>query len=259
MGDMGSVGDLRGSSSDLSKGKDDSSKPASFSSYLAMRTKSPGRPPPYSRTSSLPGYANNSNLNSIDEKESTSRTSLDTPSSPPTPKSILKEEPEERKQKRLDAANKMNSIKSSKLESTAEEKPPKPPYRIKDKPFSGTPLTSLSEEKPKRVIQALKEVKSEDADASYVIQLGKPKKDSASTKKVEIDLQPEVDRLQKENKDYEKQLNSMNEKIDQLEREKQELQTKRPRFGDLKKQTDISKLQQKVDEMHDEVKGKNKK
>ena len=38
----------------------------------------------------------------------------------------------------------------------------------------------------------------------------------------------------------------MNEKIDQLERENKELQTKKPRFGDLKKQTDTTKLQQKV-------------
>ena len=85
------------------------------------------------------------------------------------------------------------------------------------------------------------EVKSTDdgVDASYVVKL-RPK-----PKKVEIDLNSEVERLQKENKELEKQMKEMGEKYNKLETENKDLQTKKPKFG---KSTDISKLHQKVRE-----------
>lgn len=89
----------------------------------------------------------------------------------------------------------------------------------------------------------VQEVKSLDdsADASYVIKLSKPK-----VKKVEIDLNSEVERLQKENKELDKELRGLGEKHEQLEAEFKEISAKKPKFGDVRKQTEISKLQHKV-------------
>lgn len=87
-------------------------------------------------------------------------------------------------------------------------------------------------------------MKSEDdsVDASYVIKL-KPKKEP---KRVEIDLQSEVDRLQKELKEKTKQVEELTERTDTVERENKELLAKKPKFGDLRKQAELSKVQQKV-------------
>lgn len=87
-------------------------------------------------------------------------------------------------------------------------------------------------------------MKSEDesVDASYVIKL-KPKKEP---KRVEIDLQSEVDRFQKELKEKTKQVEELTERNDTLERENKELLAKKPKFGDLRKQAELSKVQQKV-------------
>ena len=81
----------------------------------------------------------------------------------------------------------------------------------------------------------------DSADASYVIKLSKPK-----PKKVGIDLDSEVERLQKENKELENDLKQLSEKYQELEVEHKELTAKKPKFGDVRKQTEISKLQQKV-------------
>merc|ERR1712008_241708 len=66
---LGSIGDLRGSSSDLSKKDGDMPNYTSFSSYLSLRTKSPGRPP-MTRTQSVPESA------SIPTKEKKTRTEV---------------------------------------------------------------------------------------------------------------------------------------------------------------------------------------
>jgi Skp family chaperone for outer membrane proteins len=79
-----------------------------------------------------------------------------------------------------------------------------------------------------------------EADASYVIRL-KPK-----PKKVEIDLNSEVERLQRENKILEKEMKELSEKYNLLECENKELSTKKSKFGDVRKSTDVSKLQHKV-------------
>ena len=88
-------------------------------------------------------------------------------------------------------------------------------------------------------------MKSEDdsCDASYVIKLNKPKKEP---KRVEIDLQSEVERLQKELKEKTKEVEGLTERTDTLERENKELLAKKPKFGDLRKQAELSKVQQKV-------------
>lgn len=88
-------------------------------------------------------------------------------------------------------------------------------------------------------------MKSEDdsADATYVIKLAKPKKEP---KKVEIDLQSELERVQQELKEKNKEIKELEERTERLESENKELSAKKPKFGDVRKHTEISKLQQKV-------------
>merc|ERR1711913_229557 len=140
-------------------------------------------------------------------------------------------------------------------------KPPRPPIRLKEKMTSSklgeiNESTQPKEEKPKKIIQSLREVKDDEtADVSYVVSLGK-KKD----KKVEYDLQSEVDRLKKDTSDLNKQLKEMKEENERLEAENKEYQSskKTSRFGDLGKRTDATKLQQKIDDLQDEMKTKNR-
>lgn len=80
----------------------------------------------------------------------------------------------------------------------------------------------------------------DEADSSFVARI-KPK-----TKKVEIDLNSEVERLHKDNKSLEKDMKELSAKYKELELEHKEITAKKPKFGDVRKQTDISKLHQKV-------------
>lgn len=261
-GDYGSLSDLRSTSNDLSSSKDEKDPTApysSFSSYLAMRTKSPGRPP-LSRTSSLQGTPSTSSSvrrNDEEKKEEepkyTKTTTETKTSKPPTLSSVS--------ESKSSASFTLPSISESKNSksstSNSDGKPPKPPSRLRPSIKLGEIKETRTEEKPeKKNILMLREVKSEDetVDASYVIKL-KPKKEP---KRVEIDLQSEVDRLQKELKEKTKQVEELTESTDTLERENKELLAKKPKFGDLRKQAELSKVQQKVDELTEEVKAKNK-
>ncbi|XP_047478471.1 trichohyalin-like [Penaeus chinensis] len=259
--------DLRDSSNDLST-KNDST--FSFSSYLAMRTKSPARPP-LGRTSSLQGTASTSSSARRSEEEAT-------PS--------IKEEKEketksyssyssyssESKSSRPSSLAPISEAKSSRLstedksdKAEANGKPPKPPSRLKLSSKLLDIKETPREEKPKKNILSLKgegygsgsEVKSEDdsADATYVIKLAKPKKEP---KKVEIDLQSELERVQQELKEKNKEIKELEERTDRLESENKELSAKKPKFGDVRKHTELSKLQQKLDDLNDEMKSKNK-
>ncbi|KAG7162848.1 SOGA3-like [Homarus americanus] len=267
--DVGSLGDLRGSSNDLSsssKDKDDVSGYSSFSSYLAMRTKSPARPP-LSRTSSLQGTSSTSSSARRDEEETakpivedepkTTKISTESKTSKP---STLPSVPETKSSRAsLTPIIESKSLKiSSPLPSITEAKPPKPPSRLKPTIKLGEIKETLTPaDNPRKSIISLREVKSEDdsADATYVIQLSKPKKEP---KRVEIDLQSEVDRLQKELKEKIKQVEEMAERTETLERENKELLTKKPKFGDVRKQAELTKMQQKFDDLNDDMKTKNK-
>ncbi|XP_037798419.1 girdin-like [Penaeus monodon] len=262
--------DLRDSSNDLST-KNDSTY--SFSSYLAMRTKSPARPP-LARTSSLQGTASTSSsarrseeeaapsIKEEKEKETKSYSSYSSYSS-------------ESKSSRLSSLAPISEAKSSRLSTedkgdkaeaaTANGKPPKPPSRLKLSSKLLDIKETPKEEKPKKNILSLKgegygsssEVKSEDdsADATYVIKLAKPKKEP---KKVEIDLQSELERVQQELKEKNKEIKELEERTERLESENKELSAKKPKFGDVRKHTELSKLQQKLDDLSDEMKSKNK-
>ncbi|XP_066971725.1 early endosome antigen 1 isoform X13 [Macrobrachium rosenbergii] len=291
--DLGSLGDLRDSSSDLTK--DSSSTPySSFSSYLAMRTKSPARPP-LARTSSLQGTTSTSSAVRREEEESkklkeqataseesSSRTKLSSTDSTTTKprSSLLSTSLLENKTTSYSSSSATTPSKSSlssiaegkksslstttssssNSTSSSEAKPPKPPSRLKT---TGSKLGDISEapkdEKPRKNILSLREVKSEDdsVDASYVIQLAKPKKEP---KRVEIDLQSEVDRLHKELKEKVQEVKEFEERVQTLEREKKELSSKRSVFGggDVRKHTELSRMQQKVDDLNDDMKSKNK-
>nr|XP_045620548.1 trichohyalin-like isoform X1 [Procambarus clarkii]XP_045620549.1 trichohyalin-like isoform X1 [Procambarus clarkii] len=273
--DLGSLGDLRGSSKDLSNNneKEPSSGYSSFSSYLAMRTKSPARPP-LGRTSSLQGTSSTSSSVRRDEEEKSKHKEEEQPkttkfSSEPktsTTPSILSSISESKPSRStLSPVSEGKALKPSILSSISEAKPPKPPSRLKPSIKLGEIKETTVEEKPKKSIVSLRgdgygystEVKSEDdsADATYVIQLSKPKKEP---KRVEIDLQSEVDRLQKELKEKVKQIEDMEEKTETLERENKELMTKKPKFGDLRKQAELTKVQQKVDDLNEDMKSKNR-
>lgn len=257
--------DLRDSSNDLST-KNDSTY--SFSSYLAMRTKSPARPP-LARTSSLQGTASTSSTARRSEEEA----------APPVKEEKEKETKSyssyssESKGSRFSSLSPISEAKSSRLSSsedkteaaTANGKPPKPPSRLKLSSKLLDIKETPKEEKPKKNILSLKgegygsgsEVKSEDdsADATYVIKLAKPKKEP---KKVEIDLQSELERVQQELKEKNKEIKELEERTERLESENKELSAKKPKFGDVRKHTEISKLQQKLDDLSDEMKTKNK-
>ncbi|XP_076031421.1 uncharacterized protein LOC143019563 isoform X3 [Oratosquilla oratoria] len=261
--------DDRSSKDSDSKLSEDNDVPSysSFSSYLAMRTKSPARPP-LGRTSSLTGTSSTSSSARQEEEEE---------EKPLMPKSILtnstssttkpetklfstssskKDEGEPEKEDRLSRLG----IRKT-LSSISEAKPPKPPVRVKEKAKTDrlpeireTSSNKEEKDKPKKLIQSLREVKSEDdsVDATYVIQL-KPKK------RVEIDLQPEVDRLQREISNLESDLKSMKEKNEKLEEENKDILSKKPsKFGDLRRQSEITKLQQKLEELQEDHKSKNK-
>ncbi|XP_064088182.1 trichohyalin-like [Macrobrachium nipponense] len=298
--DLGSLGDLRDSSSDLTT--DSSSTPySSFSSYLAMRTKSPARPP-LARTSSLQGTTSTSSTVRREEEESkklkdqaseessyrTKLSSTDSTTTSATTKprssllstSLLENKTSFSSSSSTPSKSSLSSIaegkksslstttsSSSNSTSSSEAKPPKPPSRLKT---TGSKLGDISEapkeEKPRKNILSLRgdlynsseEVKSEDdsVDASYVIQLAKPKKEP---KRVEIDLQSEVDRLHKELKEKVQEVKEFEERVQVLEREKKELSSKRSVFGgDVRKHTELSRMQQKVDDLNDDMKSKNK-
>ncbi|XP_047737227.1 uncharacterized protein DDB_G0284459 [Hyalella azteca] len=228
----------------------------SFSSYLAMRTKSPGRPPSLLASDTKESSRNGSLHTGEEEEQGKSSSSSSTSTLRPSTRSLAS------------VSETSNSPRSS---MTAEARPPRAPVRIKERSQSANlpDLRESSEEKsktrPKTILSlkhldlhgesraASQEVKSMDdseADASYVIRL-KPK-----PKKVEIDLNSEVERLQRENKILEKEMKELSEKYNQLECENKELSTKKSKFGDARKSTDVSKLQHKIDELSDDNKVK---
>merc|ERR1711874_282127 len=213
----------------------------SFSSYLAMRTKSPARPP-MSRTQSVP---ESSTVPTKDTKTSKPTTNVIKPATTTTTKeengtdytpksSLLSSRLSSAKE---EVTSRLSSTKETKPTSTSTSvnesasKPPRPPVRLKEK-MTGSKLgeinesTQPKEEKPKKIIQSLrgdsnKEVKDDEtADVSYVVSLGK-KKD----KKVEYDLQSEVDRLKKDTSDLNKLLKEMKEENERLESENKEYQS----------------------------------
>ncbi|XP_063870334.1 trichohyalin-like isoform X4 [Scylla paramamosain] len=278
----GDYDDLRSTSNNLSSSKDEKDPTASyssFSSYLAMRTKSPARPP-LARASSLQGTSSTSSYvrrndeetaKITEEKEEpkyTKPTTETKTSKPPTLSSVS----ESKSSTSSSLPPISETPRSRNSTSNSDAKPPKPPSRLRPSIKLGEIKETRTEEKPDKPEKSEKpknilmlrgevngsgtEVKSEDesVDASYVIKL-KPKKEP---KRVEIDLQSEVDRLQKELKEKTKQVEELSEKTDTLERENKELLAKKPKFGDLRKQAELSKVQQKVDELTEEIKSKNK-
>ncbi|KAK8745425.1 hypothetical protein OTU49_000183 [Cherax quadricarinatus] len=272
--DLGSLGDLRDGSKDLSNNtdKDTSTGYSSFSSYLAMRTKSPARPA-LSRTSSLQGTSSTSSSVRRDEEETSKKKEEEEPKSTKfsseiktsTPSSSSNVSDTKPSRSSLSSLSEGKTLKSSILPSISETKPPKPPSRLKPSIKLGEIKEATIDEKPKKSIVSLRnegyswnrEVKSEDdsADATYVIQLSKPKKEP---KRVEIDLQSELDRLQKELKEKVKQIEELSEKSETLERENKELMGKKPKFGDVRKQAELTKMQQKYDDLSEDMKNKNK-
>ncbi|CAL4063312.1 unnamed protein product [Meganyctiphanes norvegica] len=262
--DLGSLSDLRGSSSDLTKKDGDMPNYTSFSSYLGMRTKSPGRPP-MTRTQSVPDSA------SVPTKVKKTEVPTTKPTTniikPATTTTTAKEENGTDHTSRSSLLSKLSTSTETKPSSTSSllkenAKPPRPPARLKEKMTSSklgeiNETTQLKEEKPKKVIQSLREVQNDDdtADVSYVVSLGKKKQ-----KKVEYDLQPEIDRLNKENKELNKHLKEMKELNEKIEAENKELQSvkKISRFGDIGKRTESAKLQQKIDDLQDDIKTKNR-
>jgi len=266
---LGSLSDLRGSSSDLSKKDGDMPNYTSFSSYLSLRTKSPGRPP-MTRTQSVPESA------SVPTKVKKTEVTEVTSSKPAT--NVIKPATttttkEENGTDYTSRSSRLSRTTESKPTTTSQinkenAKPPRPPARLKEK-MTSSKLGEINEtiqpkeEKPKKIIQSLrvdssKEVKNDDdnADVSYVVSLGKKKEE----KKTQFDLQPEVERLNKETKELNKQLREMRELNERLEGENKELQAtkKTSRFGDLGKRTESTKLQQKIDDLQDDMKSKNR-
>ncbi|KAF2357410.1 Protein SOGA [Trinorchestia longiramus] len=236
--------------------KDQDGSGYSFSSYLAMRTKSPGRPP-----SLLDADTKESTKNGSIFKDEEGESTITLKPSSRTSSSSSSESP------------KALSLARSSLSSVTEARPPRAPMRIKERSLSAKlpdlreNSSEISESKPKTILSlkhldlqgegklASKEVKSMDdseTDASYVIRL-KPK-----TKKVGIDLNSEVERLQKENKILEKEMKELSEKYKELENDNKELSAKKSKFGDVRKSSDITKLQHKIDELSDDNKVKNK-
>ncbi|XP_071538881.1 uncharacterized protein [Panulirus ornatus] len=272
--DLGSLKDLRSSSNDTSSSKDDKdalNNYSSFSSYLATRTKSPARPT-LTHSSSLHGTSSTSSSVRREEEERTINKEEDEPKSTKNSSELKTSKPSTlasisdiKSSSSESPTSEGKVLKSSSLSSISEGKPPKPPSRLKPTIKLSDIKETPTEDKPKKNILSLrgdaygsgKEVKSEDdsVDATYVISLVKPKKEP---KRVEIDLQSEVDRLQKELKEKVKQLEEMTERTDTLERENKELLAKKPKFGDLRKQAELSKMQQKVDDMNEDMKTKNK-
>lgn len=279
------------SSSNTSNDKKDqegNSKNYSFSSYLAMRTKSPIRPP-LTKASSLQETSSTSSsarklddaLGSLSNSKEPTRNCTLLSEEDSTPTVTLRASALSSSSKygsggasstSSDSSASKTGLRSS-LSSIGEGRPPRAPVRIKERSVSAK-LPDLketsaekTETKPKTILSlkhldlhgedrlSSREVKSMDdsADASYVIKLSKPK-----AKKVEIDLNSEVERLQKENKELEKDLKEMSEKYKEVEAENKEYAAKKPKFGDVRKQTEISKLHQKIEELSDDNKVKNK-
>lgn len=148
--------DLRDSSNDLSTNNDST---YSFSSYLAMRTKSPARPP-LGRTSSLQGTASTSSsarrseeeaTPSIkEEKETKSYSSYSSYSSESkTPKSFLSPITEAKTTSKYSTEDKSDT-------ATANGKPPKPPSRLKLSSKLLDIKETPKEEKPKKNILSLR-------------------------------------------------------------------------------------------------------
>lgn len=142
---------------------------SSFSSYLAMRTKSPARPP-LGRASSLTGTSSTSSSTRLEEEEeeklSTPKsilTNSTSKSSSPKPetKSSFSSKKDEGEPEKEDRLSRLGIRKT--LSSISEAKPPKPPIRVKEKAKSERlpdirETSSNKEEKkePKKLIQSLR-------------------------------------------------------------------------------------------------------
>ena len=66
-------------------------------------------------------------------------------------------------------------------------------------------------------------------------------------------MQSEVERFQKEIKDLTKKIKDLDDKNQELEIENKELSSKKSRFGDIRKTTDSTKLQNKVRKLNMET------
>lgn len=159
-GDYSSLSDLRGSSSNLLSSKDERDPAASygsFSTYLAMRTKSPARPP-LSRASSLQGTTSTSSSARRSEDERTrsiedeepkyTKSTTDTKTSkPPTLSSVSESKPT--KSSLTPIAENKNAKSTT---SSTEGKPPKPPSRLRPSIKLGEIKETHVEERPKNIL-----------------------------------------------------------------------------------------------------------
>ncbi|ROT78043.1 hypothetical protein C7M84_003266 [Penaeus vannamei] len=231
--------DLRDSSNDLST-KNDSTY--SFSSYLAMRTKSPARPP-LARTSSLQGTASTSSTARRSEEEA----------APPVKEEKEKETKSyssyssESKGSRFSSLSPISEAKSSRLSSsedkteaaTANGKPPKPPSRLKLSSKLLDIKETPKEEKPKKNILSLK---GEGYGSGSLDDLS----DEMKTKNKEVkDLKKEIDKRPLP-KDVEKTMEDLRSKLQAAEQLCEELMDENE---DYKKE--VRALEEEIEEMQD--------